>query len=110
MNNMKIDKQNGNVAIDKLDSNNVNKVCGIYKISNSKYFYIGLSIDIRNRWKQHLRALKKGIHKNIFIQRVYNKYKDLDPFEFSILYIKHCNISNTIHGKQKTAGGFIWKI
>ena len=28
MNNMKIDKQNGNVAIDKLDSNNVNKVCG----------------------------------------------------------------------------------
>ena len=29
---MKIDKQNGNVAIDKLDSNNVNKVCGIYKI------------------------------------------------------------------------------
>ena len=41
MNNMKIDKQNGNVAIDKLDSNNVNKVCEIYKISNSKYFYIG---------------------------------------------------------------------
>lgn len=37
MNNMKIDKQNGNVAIDKLDSNNVNKVCEIYKISNSKY-------------------------------------------------------------------------
>ena len=176
---MIIDKQNGNVAADKLDSNNVNKVCGIYKISNSKYFYIGLSIDIRNRWKQHLRALKKGVHKNIFIQRVYNKYKDLDPFEFSILCecdkkdlgiavqfsgkqsggfqwqkyeeykinpkgkifydkeqpgyqysinndfiakydsikhaseatnIKHCNISNTIHGKQKTAGGFIWKI
>jgi len=23
--------------------------------------------------------------------------------------IKHCNISNTIHGKQKTAGGFIWR-
>ena len=64
MNNMKIDKQNGNVAIDKLDSNNVNKVCGIYKIGNSKYFYIG----------------------------------------------SYCNISNTIHGKQKTAGGFIWKI
>src|SRR5574344_770886 len=70
--------QNGNVATDNLNSNNINKVCGIYKISNSKYFYIGLSIDIRNRWKQHLRALKKGVHKNIFMQRVYNKYKDLD--------------------------------
>ena len=61
--------QNGNVATDNLNSNNINKVCGIYKISNSKYFYIGLSIDIRNRWKQHLRALKKGVHKNIFMQR-----------------------------------------
>lgn len=25
------------------------------------------------------------------------------------LNIRHCNINNTLHGKQKTAGGFIWK-
>lgn len=25
------------------------------------------------------------------------------------LNIKHCNISNALHGKQKTAGGYIWK-
>ena len=54
---MTIDKQNGNVATDKLDSNN-----------------------------------------------------DSIKHASEATNIKHCNISNTIHGKQKTAGGFIWKI
>lgn len=85
MNNMQIDKQNGSVVSNNLNNDTSDKICGIYKISNSKYFYIGLSVNIRNRWKQHIRSLKKGVHKNIFMQRVYNKYKDLDPFEFSIL-------------------------
>jgi len=85
MNNMQIDKQNGNVVSNNLNNDTYDKICGIYKISNSKYFYIGLSVNVRNRWKQHIRSLKKGVHKNIFMQRVYNKYKDLDPFEFSII-------------------------
>lgn len=67
-----VDKQNGNV-------------CGIYCISNSKYFYIGLSRNIRNRWGQHKRALKAGTHYNVFMQRVYNKYNLSDPFEYRIL-------------------------
>ena len=61
------------------------KVCGIYCISNSKYFYVGLSRNIRNRWNQHQRSLKKGTHCNVFMQRVYNKYNLTDPFEYTIL-------------------------
>ena len=75
---MEIDKLNGTVAFNGV-------ICGIYEISNSKYFYIGLSKNIRNRWNQHLRDLKKGIHRNVFMQRVYNKYKDTDPFKFRVL-------------------------
>lgn len=38
--------------------------CGIYKIQNEENgkVYIGKSIDILNRWKQHISELDKGIH------------------------------------------------
>ena len=51
-----------------------NDICGIYCITNSKYFYVGLSKHVKERWNQHKRDLKKGIHKNTFMQREYNKY------------------------------------
>lgn len=71
---MKIDKQNGND----------NEQCGIYLICNSRYFYVGQSIHILKRWKQHSKRLEKGMHENIFMQRVYDKYNNKDPF----VYIK----------------------
>lgn len=62
-----------------------NDICGIYCITNSKYFYVGLSKHVKERWNQHKRDLKKGIHKNTFMQRVYNKYCIDDPFEYILL-------------------------
>ncbi|GAA4328323.1 NUMOD3 domain-containing DNA-binding protein [Flaviaesturariibacter amylovorans] len=54
------------------------KQTGIYAIGwdlpEVDYFYIGQSVDIRVRWSQHLRALKRGDHDNTFLQRVYNKH------------------------------------
>lgn len=90
---MKIDKQNGNVDD-----------CGIYCISNSRYFYIGCSIHIRKRWAQHRRRLQNGNHENPFMQRVYDKYKEIDPFEYII--ILECEEDNLSHFEVKTFEDF----
>lgn len=58
------------------------KQCGIYKIEIGCYIYIGQSIDILNRIKQHKNKLKRNSHCNKFMQNVFNKYK---TFESEIL-------------------------
>lgn len=62
------------------------KICGIYMIKNkiNNKFYIGQSIDIEERWKQHIREFKGNYHNNIYLQNAWNKYGQ-DNFEFSIL-------------------------
>lgn len=77
MENLSIDKQNGTTI-------NVEQ-CGIYCISNSKYFYIGLSNNIRNRWCTHRSRLRRGVHDNYIMQQVYNKYNLEDPFKYEIV-------------------------
>ena len=66
----------------------IEKICGIYCISNSKYFYIGQAVDIYRRWSKHRWELRKNIHKNQIMQNVYNKYLEDDPFEFTL--VKEC--------------------
>ena len=61
------------------------KVKGIYCISNSKYFYIGQSVNIYSRWTSHRSKLKQGTHANIIMQRVFNKMNDIDPFKYEIV-------------------------
>ena len=53
--------------------------CGIYLIKNniSKKEYIGQSINIEKRWKDHKKDLRNNIHKNQHLQNAYNKYKYL---------------------------------
>lgn len=67
-----------------MEMNNEN-ICGIYCISNSKYFYIGLSSNIRARWNSHRSHLRKGIHCNTFMQNVYNKHNLDDPFRYEVI-------------------------
>lgn len=59
---------------------------GIYRIycKSEDKSYIGKSINIEERWKNHLNGLKKGKHHNKKLQKVFNKYGK-DDFEFSIL-------------------------
>lgn len=59
---------------------------GIYGIcctKNNKW-YIGKSINIRNRWASHLWRLKNQKHNNEYLQRAWNKYGQAS-FSFQVL-------------------------
>ena len=49
---------------------------GIYVITNvaNLKVYVGQSIDIKRRWKEHLATLKQGKHFNKHLQGAYTKY------------------------------------
>lgn len=68
----------------------VEKICGIYCISNHQYFYIGQARDIYRRWGNHRTNLKHNKHCNLIMQHVYNKYHLEDPFQFTI--VRECSI------------------
>jgi len=65
--------------------------CGIYKIvSKAKdQFYLGSSVRIEVRWKQHLSDLKNNRHHSQKLQRVYNKYGESD---LSFEMVEECSI------------------
>jgi len=75
--------------------------CGIYKISNliSNKFYIGSSIDINRRWKEHKNDLKKNKHDNEYLQNSWNKYGE-ETFLFEIIEIVN-DKNNLIIYEQK---------
>lgn len=58
---------------------------GIYRIrnkTNGKY-YVGSSIDIEGRWREHKRDLDAGKHHDIYLQRAWCKYgEEKFAFEF----------------------------
>lgn len=65
------------------------RILGIYKILNKTTgkFYIGKSANsIAHRWNVHRFLLRKGKHKNIYLQNAWNKYGECD-FEFIILEV-----------------------
>lgn len=49
---------------------------GIYKITNiaNNRVYIGQSINVNERLKNHKQALKGGYHENLYLQNSWNKY------------------------------------
>lgn len=63
-----------------------NMTCGVYKIINiaSNKFYIGKSIHIENRWRQHKNNLERNGHVNTHLQNAWNKY-GTDNFKFQII-------------------------
>lgn len=63
---------------------------GIYKIENkiNGKIYIGQSVCIENRWKQHIRELNKDSHKNQHLLSSWKKYGQ-ENFDFDIICI--CN-------------------
>lgn len=61
---------------------------GIYRISctaNGKS-YIGSSVNILERWREHISHLRAGAHHSIYLQRCYNKYGE-DSIKFEVLAI-----------------------
>ena len=67
---------------------NQEKIIGVYKIINiiNLKYYIGYSINIDKRFKEHKKALENNKHLNILLQRSYNKY-GIENFKFDIIHI-----------------------
>lgn len=61
-------------------------LCGVYKITNSinGKVYIGQSISIQTRWKEHVNSLRRGDSHCTLLQRAWDKYKE-ENFSFEIL-------------------------
>lgn len=73
---------------------------GIYQIRsviNGKR-YIGSSINIEKRLHGHFKALKKGVHENIYLQRTWNKYGE---FNFKCALLKLCNKKDLLFFEQQ---------
>ncbi len=91
---------------------------GIYKITiNDYYIYIGQSVDIENRWRQHLTTLQNHKHSNYKLQSIYDKFSDKIKFEIieecdeselndkEIFYIEQFNTFNSDYGLNLCLGG-----
>lgn len=77
----------------------LDKIIGVYKITNliNGKIYIGSSIDINSRWKEHVRDLNKNKHHSTHLQRSWNK-NGSENFEFSIL--EKCNEEEILDREQ----------
>lgn len=65
------------------------KLCGIYAIevvrpNKPSVFYVGQTVDLDERIKQHLRAFRRGDHDNVPLQRAFNKYGEAS-FSFDLV-------------------------
>ena len=65
---------------------------GIYCIENLINYkkYIGQSVNIYARWKQHISELNENKHFNDYLQKSWNKYGE-DNFKFYV--IEYCDIN-----------------
>lgn len=61
-------------------------IIGIYKIENliNSKVYIGQSLNITQRWKEHKYSLVNNVHINEYLQRSWNKYGE-EAFKFEII-------------------------
>lgn len=71
------------------------KIIGIYCIVNrtNNKRYVGSSIDIKNRFRQHIHCLKNNKHCNKHLQAAWNKY---DSSSFSFIIHSKLDDSNNI--------------
>lgn len=64
------------------------KICGVYQILNTVNgdCYIGSSVNIKVRWSEHKRTLRKSNNVSLKLQRAWDKYGE-NSFKFNILEI-----------------------
>ena len=66
--------------IDSCSKNIKESDSGIYMIMSlgTQRAYIGQSKNVKRRWTEHKKTLKSNKHKNLHLQRIYNKYGQND--------------------------------
>lgn len=72
---------------------------GVYRITNTITgdSYVGSSRHVYDRWHEHRRALRKGIHINSYLQRAWDKHGE-DAFVHSVL--EECSLDVVIEREQ----------
>ena len=100
-------------------------ICGIYSFKNvyNGKRYVGQSLDVFDRKREHLRSLRNGNHYNDHFQRSFIKYGE-SAFEFSVLevvdsslldvrevaWISHFKTFDRAFGYNKDGGGHVGRI
>lgn len=74
-------------------------IIGIYTIENtvSGKKYVGSSISVLRRFKEHSQLLKRGRHFNRYLQFSFNKY-GIEAFKFTLLYT--CELEQRLYFEQ----------
>lgn len=69
---------------------------GVYKIENihTGKMYVGSSVNIEKRWKEHMRMLESGTHHSTKLQRAWNKANDKSIFQFTTIeeVVNECDL------------------
>ncbi|HXG67614.1 MAG TPA: GIY-YIG nuclease family protein [Blastocatellia bacterium] len=75
------------------------RASGVYQILciPTGKIYIGSTVDLRNRWRQHRWRLRRGDHQNIYLQHAWNKHGEAS-FEFSVL--EYVDASDLLRAEQ----------
>jgi len=75
------------------------KITGIYKITNTinMKYYIGSSVHIEKRFREHKHGLRNNCHKNPYLQNAWNKYGE-NNFIFEV--IENCDKVMLIEREQ----------
>lgn len=62
------------------------RISGVYEImlKGTRHCYVGSSVDIQTRKRQHFLALRRGKHHSQYLQNAWNKYGE-ERFEFRLV-------------------------
>jgi hypothetical protein len=78
---------------------------GIYTLTWGQYFYVGKSIDIEKRWKQHSDKFAKGTHSKR-LQEMYYNYGEPEYTAVFLCHPDHTSVLETVVlNLKKTADG-----
>lgn len=77
-------------------------VSGVYKIVCGESVYVGSSIDIHKRSKEHLSRLRKGNHSNWKLQKSFS-----DRPDFQLMILEECGFEMLDSNERKWIGYLI---
>ncbi len=62
------------------------QLSAVYRIIciTTKKFYVGSSVNVARRWRQHRATLRRGEHGSIYLQRAWDKYGE-SAFEIEVI-------------------------